>query len=143
MGGTGCCSAQAADHPARHDTRRRQRLQLAYHLSCCFRSRTGQHRLLLGAHAADRPDGRGAYAALAATSDFSSLYFLAAGFPFGMDGAQAAARRKQLITLPGQDARHNQRLQLAYHPAFVLGLSSTGCCLARTQLIAQTGAMLT
>ena len=55
--------------------------------------------------------------------------------------AQAAARRKQLITLPGMTlatASGFSSLTISA-AAFVLGLGSTGCCLARTQLIALTG----
>ena len=59
--------------------------------------------------------------------------------------AQAAARRKQLITLPGMTlaaASGCSSLTISA-AAVVLGLGSIGCCLARTQLIAQTGVALT
>jgi hypothetical protein len=55
--------------------------------------------------------------------------------------AQAAARRKQLITLPGITLATASGFSSLTIPAaaFVLGLGSTGCCSVRTQLIALTG----
>jgi len=52
-----------------------------------------------------------------------------------MGGTQAAARRKQLITLPGMTlatASSFSSLSISA-AAFAFGLGSTGRCLARTQ----------
>jgi len=137
MGNAGCCSAHAADRPARQDARGCQQLQLVLHLGRCDRSRPGQNTLLLGAYTADRPDGRHARhrQRLRLTFHLSRCFCSWLEQHGLLLGALTADRPD------GRDARRHQRFWLALRSGRCFPFRN-GQPARRKQLIALPGMML-
>jgi len=121
--------AYAAARPDGHHARGHQWLQLALHLSRCFRSRLGQHGGRCSAHTRLIAQMG---VTLAAASSFSSLSISAAAFVFGLGSTGCCSARTRLIaqtgvTLAAPSGFSSLSISAA---AFVLGLGGTGCCSA-------------